>query len=121
MSSTRPYTVAQLAARWQCAAESIYALIRKHERGEPGGLPAFTIGGKLLRIKAEVVDQWEGSGGSTASDATASDASSTRASGSMKPLSVGEMSKASTERDSVSTVRSRVERRLMRGSAASRL
>jgi excisionase family DNA binding protein len=50
----RPYTVALLAERWQCSPESIYALIRK------GELKAFTIGGKLWRIRADVVDLWEG-------------------------------------------------------------
>ena len=63
MDSGRPYSVDELAERWGCARESIYALIRKHVRGEPGGLPAFTIGGKLYRIKREIVEQWESSGG----------------------------------------------------------
>ena len=53
---TRPFTVPQLAERWQCSTESIYALIRKHERGEPGGLKHFTIGPKLIRIPYPAVD-----------------------------------------------------------------
>src|SRR5688572_10887730 len=106
----RPFTVAALADHWSCSLESIYALIRKFERGEPGGLPAFTIGGKLWRIKVEVVDQWERNGGSTELGGTVSDSSSTRILASTKPLSVGEMSEENTAKDSASMVRTRVER-----------
>src|SRR5688572_31862884 len=102
----RPFTVAALADHWSCSLESIYALIRKFDRGEPGGLPAFTIGGKLLRIKVEVVEQWEGNGASTSSGGTVLDSST------VKPSSVGEMSAARTESDLVSSARTRVERRL---------
>jgi hypothetical protein len=52
----KPLTVAQLADRWQCSSESIYALIRKFERGEPGGLKHFKIGPKLIRIPCQEVD-----------------------------------------------------------------
>ncbi len=114
---TKAYTVKELAEHWQCSQESIYALIRRKENP----LPAFSIGGKLLRIKPEVVEQWQENGGSMRSAGIGSDASAT-STDSTRPSSSGETTAArSTENDLVaSTVRQRVESRLMRGSAASR-
>ncbi len=53
----RPMTVAQVADRWACSKDAIYALIRDQK------LRAFRVGGKLLRIRAEDVTQWENAGG----------------------------------------------------------
>ena len=118
----RPYTVEQLAETWQCSRESIYALIRRFVQNQPGGLPAFTIGGKLWRIKAEVVEQWQDVGGSTRSADIDSALSLTNEPANTKPSSAGETTPTSRiVSDSESMVRARVERRLMRGSAASRL
>lgn len=55
----KPFTVATLADRWQCSADAIYWLIREKR------LPAFRLGGKLLRIRAEDVTAWENAGAST--------------------------------------------------------
>lgn len=60
----KPFTVATLADRWQCSTHAIYWLIREKR------LPAFRLGGKLLRIRAEDVTQWESTGGSIALAAT---------------------------------------------------
>lgn len=65
----RPFTVATLADRWQCSAAAIYWLIREKR------LPAFRLGGKLLRIRAEDVALWENTGGNIKLESTASDAS----------------------------------------------
>src|SRR5262245_26721768 len=106
----RPYTVESLAERWQCGKDAIYALIRKFTEGEPGGLPAFTIGGKLWRIKAEVVEQWEDNGGSTRWADTASEPLKA------KPSSSGGTTNGKgTVIDSASSTRQKVEERLMRG------
>lgn len=48
-----PLTVQQLADRWACSRDAVYALLRT------GRLPSFRVGGKLLRIKADVVRGWE--------------------------------------------------------------
>lgn len=106
----RPYTVEALASRWQCGKDAIYSLIRKFTEGEPGGLPAFTIGGKLWRIKAEVVEQWEDSGGSTRLADTGSEALKA------KPSSSGATTtEKGTAIDLVSSTRRKVEERLTRG------
>lgn len=118
---TRPYTVKQLAETWQCTEETIYALIRKFQKGEPDGLPAFTIGGKLLRIKAEVVDQWQNSGGSTKWGDTGSGRSSIPISNDMRPSSVGATTAGLTDIDLESSLRRRAELRSIHGLAGSKL
>lgn len=55
--SDRPLTVAQVAERWACSRDAVYALIRT------GQLPHFRVGGKLLRIKPGDVLAWENGGG----------------------------------------------------------
>jgi excisionase family DNA binding protein len=109
----RPYTVEALAERWQCGKDAIYALIRKFAEGEPGGLPAFTIGGKLWRIKAEVVDQWEDNGGSTRSENSDSVLSMEK----LSPSGEDPASDIALE----SSRKQRADLRLMRLSAAQRL
>ena len=49
----RPYTVKSLAERWDCSEEHIRKLVRS------GKLPAFSLGGKLIRIAVEDVGLWE--------------------------------------------------------------
>ncbi|WP_121068292.1 helix-turn-helix domain-containing protein [Chachezhania antarctica] len=49
----RPYTPEQLAVRWDCSAETVRAMIRS------GSLPAFRVGGKLLRIARQTVEDFE--------------------------------------------------------------
>ncbi len=83
----RPYTVASLAERWECSTHAVYALIREKR------LPAFRLGGKLLRIRAEVVEAWERDGGSIQSANTGSEPSTG------KPSSVGKTRKALTAED----------------------
>lgn len=115
----KPYSVSQLAEHWACSHEAIYALLRKHARGEPGGLPHFTIGGKLYRIKAEVVDQWERNGGATKSDSIDLERSPGEAD-CEKRLSSGASSPADTDIDLVSSVRKRAELRSIVSLAASK-
>jgi excisionase family DNA binding protein len=79
----KPFTVATLADRWQCSSAAIYWLIREKR------LPAFRLGGKLLRIRAEDVASWENTGGSIALADTA------LASSKGKPSSAGRTKKAS--------------------------
>jgi excisionase family DNA binding protein len=81
--SEKPYTVQGLADRWGCSVWAVYALIKA------GRLPAFRLGGKLLRIRAEDVAKWESTGGSTALEDTGS------ASSKVKQSSAGRTKKAS--------------------------
>jgi len=49
----RPYTPETLAERWQCSAPHIYRLLNS------GQLPGFKLGGKLWRVRAEDVEEYE--------------------------------------------------------------
>lgn len=53
MSGPTVYTPATLATRWECSERHIRNLI------ESGALPAFRLGGKLLRIRREDVEAFE--------------------------------------------------------------
>lgn len=48
-----PHTPATLAAEWRCSARHVRNLI------ELGELRAFRLGGKLLRIPADAVEEFE--------------------------------------------------------------
>ena len=111
----RPYTIQELAERWSCTAEAIYALIRHPDNP----LPAFKVGGKLWRVRAEIVDQWENDGGSTRSGSTGSEPSET-STARTRLSSVGGMTGESIADASVSSVKSRVDRRLMDSLAVSK-
>ena len=52
--SARPFTPDELAHRWGCSGETVRAMIRR------GDLPAFRVGGRLLRISRKAVEQIEG-------------------------------------------------------------
>jgi excisionase family DNA binding protein len=54
----RVYTPVTLARRWQCSSQHIRDMI------ERGDLKAFRVGGKLLRISAEEVEDYERRNGS---------------------------------------------------------
>lgn len=47
------YSVATLAEHWGCGTDTVYALIKS------GDLPAFKLGGKLLRVRHEEVERYE--------------------------------------------------------------
>jgi len=49
----RPFTAAMLAERWQCSERHIRNLIAA------GDLRAFKVGGKLLRISMDAIEQFE--------------------------------------------------------------
>ncbi|WP_420029731.1 excisionase family DNA-binding protein [Rhodovulum sulfidophilum] len=49
----RPYTPDMLAERWGCSGETVRAMIRD------GRLPAFRVGGRLLRVSAQTVKDFE--------------------------------------------------------------
>ena len=49
----KPYTVARLAEHWGCSDTFVYSEI------ERGNLPAFRLGGKLIRIRPEAVEAYE--------------------------------------------------------------
>ncbi|WP_418936458.1 helix-turn-helix domain-containing protein [Neorhizobium galegae] len=53
----RAYTPKTLAERWLCSERHVRNLI------EGGHLPAFRLGGKLLRIRGEDVEAFEADGG----------------------------------------------------------
>lgn len=57
--TAKPFTVASLAARWDCSPDFIYAQIRANR------LRATRLGGKLLRIGAQEVERWESGGAGT--------------------------------------------------------
>ena len=57
-----PLSVAQLADRWACSRDAVYALIKS------GQLPHFKAGGKLLRIKLADVVAWENGGARSSSE-----------------------------------------------------
>lgn len=71
-------TVQQLASRWSCSRDAVYALISS------GQLPSFRAGGKLLRIKLGDIEAWESGGASTRSEDTGFSSSKDR------PLPSGE-------------------------------
>nr|WP_272950907.1 helix-turn-helix domain-containing protein [Agrobacterium vitis] len=50
-------TPAMLAERWQCSERHVRNMIAR------GDIPAFRLGGKLVRIKHEDVLKFEGGGG----------------------------------------------------------
>jgi excisionase family DNA binding protein len=50
---TRVYTPAMLAERWACSESHVRNLIAA------GNLPSFRLGGKLLRIRASDVEEYE--------------------------------------------------------------
>ena len=79
----KPFTVAQVAERWACSPDAVYALIRSKK------LQAFRVGGKLLRIQAKEIERWESIGANTQSESTGSDNYST------KPSSVGQTKRES--------------------------
>src|ERR1700730_1734705 len=51
--SSKAYTPAALALRWQCSERHVRNLVAK------GKLRAFRLGGKLLRIPVEAVEEME--------------------------------------------------------------
>jgi excisionase family DNA binding protein len=116
MAREHPYTVDELAERWSCTREAIYAAIRH----PVNPLPAFKIGGKLWRIRAEEVTRWENAGGSTRSEGTGSEPSEPQTDD-MRPSSAGETRTDPIDADLVSSARQRVERRLMHSLAGSKL
>ncbi len=50
---TAPFTPETLADRWQCSARHIRNMVKD------GRLPGFRLGGKLMRIRAGVVEEFE--------------------------------------------------------------
>ncbi len=53
MSRASVYTPATLAERWACSERQVRLMI------ERGDLPAFRLGGKLIRIRQEDVEAYE--------------------------------------------------------------
>lgn len=49
----RPFTPTMLAERWQCSERHIRNLIAA------GDLRAFKVGGKLMRISVDVIEEFE--------------------------------------------------------------
>jgi excisionase family DNA binding protein len=106
-----PLTVEELAKRWQCTREAIYILLKR----KVNPLPAFRVGGKLWRIRADDVLRWEKGGENTRSDDITS--SSSRA----KPSSSGEAKTENvTDIGSASSRKEKAESRLIASLAASK-
>ncbi|WP_395774236.1 helix-turn-helix domain-containing protein [Agrobacterium pusense] len=55
----RVLTPARLADRWRCSERHVRNMLAK------GELPFFKLGGKLIRIKVEDVENYEAKGGSS--------------------------------------------------------
>jgi excisionase family DNA binding protein len=53
LSVSTVFSVSTLAQHWDCGTDTIYSLIKS------GDLPAFKLGGKLLRIRADDVERYE--------------------------------------------------------------
>lgn len=53
MTSRKIYTPSTLAEKWECSSQHIRNLCRS------GELPFYRLGGKLIRIKAEDVEDFE--------------------------------------------------------------
>ncbi|MEM7505569.1 MAG: helix-turn-helix domain-containing protein [Pseudomonadota bacterium] len=53
MADPENMTVAMVAARWGCSGRHVYNMIHA------GELPAFRLGGKLIRIKRWAVEELE--------------------------------------------------------------
>ena len=70
MSERTIYTPETLADRWQCSPSQIRKMIGR------GQLPAFRLGGRLLRIRARDVEEFEQCSG---------DSDDTEASGQQSP------------------------------------
>jgi len=47
------YSVSSLAEHWGCGTDTIYSLIKS------GDLPAFKLGGRLLRVRGDEVEKFE--------------------------------------------------------------
>ena len=67
--SEAPYSPKMLAERWGCTRQFVHKLIRE------GKLPAFRIGEKLLRVRAEEVHKWEAQIVNTALEGSTDDGS----------------------------------------------
>lgn len=89
----KPFTVMDLAARWGCTRQSVYAVIKS------GQLRTFRVGGKLIRILPDEVLRWESGGGSTPLENTGSGSSST------KPSSSGRTTRVRTAEDLASSMK----------------
>jgi len=50
---SKPYSVASLADYWGCGTDTVYSLIHS------GDLSAFRLGGRLLRIRHDAVEDFE--------------------------------------------------------------
>lgn len=83
----KPFSVATLADYLDVTPDTVRRMIRR------GDLPAYRVGGKLLRIRAEDVEQWAANGVSMQSANT--DSSSSRG----KRSSSGTMAKPVTAED----------------------
>src|SRR5262245_6388403 len=80
----RSYTPAELAREWQCSERHIRNLVTK------GQLRAFRLGGKLLRIPVEAVEEMErcpatASGGSTENSSSCSTSEESAAGSGLSP------------------------------------
>lgn len=47
------FSVSSLAEHWGCGTDTVYSLIKS------GDLPAFKLGGRLLRVRSEEVEKFE--------------------------------------------------------------
>src|SRR3990167_8766194 len=56
MSAPAAYSPKMLAERWACSEKHVRSLVHQ------GKLSAFRVGGKLIRIPAEAVTEYEGQG-----------------------------------------------------------
>ena len=53
MTPARPYTPDELAARWECSAETVRGLVKR------GQLRGFRVG-RMIRIPRDAVEEYEG-------------------------------------------------------------
>ncbi len=86
---SRVYSVKQLSVRWDVHISTVYDIIARR------GLKSFKLGGKLIRVRAEDLEQWENAGGNMRSENTDLDNSTA------KPSSSGGTKKGTTVEDLV--------------------
>ncbi|WP_373324517.1 helix-turn-helix domain-containing protein [Methylorubrum suomiense] len=84
------FTAAEVATRWKCSASFVRRLI------DNGELPAFRVGGKLLRITARAVREYEACRNTSSKNSAAGTPSASTKGAS---ASAAEALKAATQRE----------------------
>ncbi|QDP57330.1 MAG: hypothetical protein Unbinned3696contig1008_8 [Prokaryotic dsDNA virus sp.] len=106
MSSPRAYTPETLAVRWQCSPRHIRNMCRS------GELPSFRVGGKLLRIRFNDVEDFECQTGASPDTEASSPSHSTNSNLTELRSAEGSASKPTIERKQSAERRQRLRQSL---------